>query len=170
MSERWGDNNTRRTFTNTVAQTDIINNYVDTATLYASQLLHAPAITYTLSNASNSSCPADAYLPGRSFYRNMLKTTGNTTDTLVATATFITAVETILGQAWNTYEYYIVTRIMKNNDSVTRNYIMNFTDTDTITATGASSVSTNGITAGSTNTQRLLIMRMSTTKVMFYVL
>lgn len=169
MPEPWGKNNTRRTLTNTIKQQDIINNYVDTTTLYGSQIMIAPATTYTFTSASNSNIGVAAFLPGRTFFRNMNKTTGNTTDTFASTASFIAAVEATVGQTWNTYEYYHVWVLMKNNDVSSRNYIMNFGDTSTYSRTGTSSISTNSITSGSTFAQRVTIMRMSATEVMFYV-
>jgi hypothetical protein len=129
----------------------------------------APAITYTFTSASNSNIGVQAYLPGRTFVRNMNKSTGNTTDTFASTASFIAAVEAAIGQTWNTYEYYHVWLIMKNNDVSTRNYIMNFGDTSTFGRVGATSISTNSIPSGGTFGQRVTIMRMSATEVMFYV-
>lgn len=167
MPEPWGQNINKRTFTNSEFQTDILVNYVDTTTLYASQMITAPATTYTVTGA-DATLAANCLLPGTTFYRD-LTAAAATNDTLTTTPVIITAIETSLGQTWNTYESYPVMIVAKNNDASTRTYTINFNaDALTITKAGGSSIAIASITTGKTFALRINVMRLSATQILIY--
>lgn len=167
MPETWGQGINKRTFTNAETLSDILVDYVDTTTLYASQLITAPATTYSISGAAVNPLSSACLLPGTTFYRSIAADIG---DTLPTTPTLITAIEQSLGQTCNQYESYPLMLVSKNTDSVSRTYTLNFNaDALTILKGAGTSVAIATIAAGKTYALQLRIMRLSTTQIMILV-
>lgn len=167
MPETWGQGINKRTFTNAETVSDILVDYVDTTTLYASQLITAPATTYSLSGAAVNPLSSSCLLPGTTFYRSIAT---DITDTLPTTPTLITAIETSLGQTWNQYESYPLMLVSKNTDASTRTYTLTLNaDALTVLKGAGTTIAISSIAAGKTYALQLRIMRLSTTQIMILV-